>query len=46
LVSSEDRSPTNENPGYPNILEKQDSDLKSDLMMMIEDDRELQGEHK
>jgi hypothetical protein len=24
-------------PGYPNTPEKQDSDLKSDLMMMIED---------
>jgi hypothetical protein len=25
------------NPGYPNTQEKQDSDLKSHLMMMIED---------
>ena len=24
-------------PGYPNILEKQDSDLKSYLMLLVED---------
>jgi hypothetical protein len=28
-------------PGYPNTPEKQDSDLKSHLMMMIEDVRKI-----
>jgi hypothetical protein len=37
LASSEPSSPTNVNPGYPNTPEKQDSDLKSHLMMMIEE---------
>jgi hypothetical protein len=37
LASSESSSPTTVNPGYPNTPEKQDSDLKSYLMMMIED---------
>jgi hypothetical protein len=37
LASSEPCSPTTGNPGYPNTLEKQDSDLKSHLMMMIKD---------
>jgi hypothetical protein len=37
LASSEPSSPTTVNPGYPNTPEKQDSDLKSHLMMMIED---------
>jgi hypothetical protein len=35
LASSEPISPTTASPGY--LLEKQDSDLKSRLMMMIED---------
>ena len=34
--SSEPSSPTTASPGYPNTPEKQDSDLKSHLMMMIE----------
>ena len=34
LSSSE---PTTVNPGYPNTPQKQDSDLKSHLMMMIEE---------
>jgi hypothetical protein len=29
--------PTSANPGYPNKTEKQDSDLKSYLMMLVED---------
>jgi hypothetical protein len=37
LASSEPSSPTTVRPGYCNIPEKQDSDLKSHLMMMIED---------
>jgi DNA anti-recombination protein RmuC len=37
LASSEPSSPTIESPGYPNTPEKQESDLKSHLMMMIED---------
>jgi hypothetical protein len=36
LASSEPSSPTTENPSYPNTPEKQDSNLKSHLMMMIE----------
>jgi gas vesicle protein len=36
-LASEPSSPTTVNPGYPNTLEKQDSDLKSYLMEMIED---------
>jgi pyruvate/2-oxoglutarate dehydrogenase complex dihydrolipoamide acyltransferase (E2) component len=37
FASSEPNSPTITNPRYPNTPEKQDSDLKSLLMMMIED---------
>ena len=37
LASSEPSSPTIVSPGYHNTPEKQDSDLKSHLMMMIED---------
>ena len=37
LASSEPSSPSTASPGYPNILEKQDLDLKSQLMMLIED---------
>ena len=37
LASSEPNSPTIASLGYPNTLEKQDSYLKSLLMMMIED---------
>jgi predicted nucleic acid-binding Zn-ribbon protein len=35
LASSKPSSPTIVSPGYPNTPEKQDSDLKSHLMMMI-----------
>jgi hypothetical protein len=37
LVSSAPSSPTTGSPGYFNTPEKQDSDLKSYLMIMIED---------
>jgi hypothetical protein len=37
LASSEPSSPTKASPEYPNTPEKQDLDLKSHLMMMIED---------
>ena len=37
LSSSEPSSTTTVNPGYPKTQEKQDSDLKSRLMMMIEE---------
>jgi hypothetical protein len=37
LASSESSSPTTVSPGYPNTPEKQDSDLKLHLMMMIEE---------
>ena len=37
LASSEPSSPTTVSPGYPSTPEKQDSDLKSHLMMMMED---------
>jgi hypothetical protein len=37
LASSEHNSPTIPSPGYTNIPEKQELDLKSLLMMMIED---------
>ena len=37
LESLETSSLTTESPGYPNTPEKQDSDLKSYLMTMIED---------
>jgi hypothetical protein len=37
LASSDPNSPTIASPGYPNRPGKQDSDLKSLLMMMIED---------
>ena len=37
LASSEPSSPTTVSPRYHNTPEKQDSDLKSHLMMMIEE---------
>jgi hypothetical protein len=37
FASSEPSSPTTVNPGYPNTPEKQDSEIKSYLMMMIKD---------
>jgi hypothetical protein len=39
-ASSEPSTPTSESPGYPNTPEKQDSDLKSYLMMLVEDFKE------
>jgi len=37
LASSESSSPTKENTGYPNTPEKQDLDLKSHFLIMMED---------
>jgi hypothetical protein len=37
LASSEPSKPTTASPGYPNTPEKQDSGLKSYLMMLVED---------
>jgi hypothetical protein len=37
LASSEPSNPTTANPGYANTPEKQDADLKSYLMMLVED---------
>ena len=37
LAQSEPSSPTTASHGYPNTPEKQDSDLKTHLMMMIKD---------
>ena len=37
MASLEPSSPNIESPGYPNTSEKQDSDLKLHLMMMVED---------
>jgi hypothetical protein len=37
LASSDPSFPTTVNPGYLNSSEKQDSNLKSHIMMMIED---------
>jgi hypothetical protein len=36
LASSKPISPTTASPGYPNTEEKQDSDLKSYLMRLVE----------
>jgi hypothetical protein len=37
LESSEPSTPTTTSPGYPNRQEKQDMDLKSYLMMLVQD---------
>ena len=37
MVPSEPSSPTTAKPGYPNTPEKQELDLKSHLMVQIED---------
>jgi hypothetical protein len=36
MASSKPSSPTTANPGYPNTLDKQDLDLKSHLMILID----------
>jgi hypothetical protein len=36
-ASSEPSTPTTASPGYPNTQKKQDLDLKSYLMMLVED---------
>jgi hypothetical protein len=45
-ASSEPSSPTTASPGYPNTLEKQDVDLKSYLMMLIEDVKDINNSLK
>ena len=40
VASSEPSSPITASPGYPNTPEKQDVDLKSHLMMLIENFKE------
>jgi hypothetical protein len=40
LASSEPSTPTTASPGYPNTPKKQDLDLKSYLMMLVEDFKE------
>ena len=40
MASSGSSSHTRPSPGYPNIPEKQDLDLKSHLMMLLEDFQE------
>jgi hypothetical protein len=40
LAPSEPSSSTTASPGYPNMPEKQDSDLESHIMKMIEDLKE------
>jgi hypothetical protein len=39
VASSESSNPTTTSPGYPNTPDKQDSDLKSYLMMLVQDFR-------
>jgi hypothetical protein len=39
MESLEPSSPPTASPGYPNTLEKEDSDLKSHLRMLIETSR-------
>jgi FtsZ-binding cell division protein ZapB len=46
LASSKPNSPTIASPGYTIILEKQDSDLKSLLMMVIEDVKDINNSLK
>jgi hypothetical protein len=47
LESSEPSTPTTTSTGYPNTHEKQDNDLKSDLMKVIEAFREdIKKPHK
>jgi hypothetical protein len=46
LASSEPNSPTITSPGYSNTPEKQDSNLKLLLMMMIEDTKDINNSIK
>jgi hypothetical protein len=46
LASSEPSSPNTVSPGYPNTPEKQDPELKSHLMMMIEDFKDINNSFK
>ena len=46
IASSEPSSPITASPGYPNTLEKQDLDLKSHPMMLIEDFKDINNSLK
>jgi hypothetical protein len=46
LASSETSSPTTASPGYTITLEKQHLDLKSLLMMVIEDFKDINNSFK
>ena len=46
MAPSEPSSPTTASPGYPNTPEKQDLDLKSYLMMLIEDFKDINNSLK
>ena len=46
LASSEHSTPTTASPGYSNTQEKQDSDTKSYLMMLIEDFKNINNSLK
>ena len=46
LASSKPSSPNTVSPGYPNTPEKQDPELKSHLMMMIEDFKDINNSLK
>ena len=46
MASSEPSTPTTATPGYSNTWEKQDSDLKSDLMMLVEDYKDINNSLK
>jgi hypothetical protein len=46
MASSEPSTPTTATPGYSNTWEKQDSDLKSDLMMLVEDYKNINNSLK
>jgi hypothetical protein len=46
LASSELSTPSTVSSGYPNTLEKHDSDLKSYLMMLVEDFKDINNSQK
>jgi hypothetical protein len=45
-ASSEPSTPTTASHGYTNIPKKQDLDLKSHLMMLVEDFKGINNSHK
>jgi hypothetical protein len=46
LASSEPSTPTAASTGYPNTPEKQDSDLKSYLIMLVQDFKDINNSLK